>query len=282
MKSKLIWLTLITALTAVNPYVTYLYRDIMTVSKLPVCFLMLSYLCISLLFFNIKSKPLRAVTYTLNILVFLLAIIYAIYCRRPLGFYILFISYLLLGKNLIAGPNSKDKPLTKIANTVVLSVFSAVLVITGITFLMEVRNPLGNGAGILWNSEDSFFYNEIASGDSEEEKVLAAYTWITENMTYDYDFDCFYQYSDTSKTLQTKTGICYDFSCLFAAICRSQGIPCYAVDGYSRTDRTFNIRGIVCVSAASGITLTLPPTFPLPLLTASGAYPTIIPRTRIL
>lgn len=81
---------------------------------------------------------------------------------------------------------------------------------------MEVRNPLGNGAGILWNSEDSFFYNEIASGDSEEEKVLAAYTWITENMTYDYDFDCFYQYSDTSKTLQTKTGICYDFSCLFA------------------------------------------------------------------
>ncbi len=122
MKFKLIWFTLITVFTAVNSYVTYQYRDFLTVSKLPICFLMLSYLCISLLLFNMKSRPLRAVTYTLNILVLLLAITYAIYCRRPLGFYIVFVSSVLFAKNIIAGPNSKDRPLTKIVNTVLLSV----------------------------------------------------------------------------------------------------------------------------------------------------------------
>ena len=31
---------------------------------------------------------------------------------------------------------------------------------------------------------------------------------------------------DTAATLKGTTGICYDFSSLFAAMCRSQGIPC--------------------------------------------------------
>ena len=98
------------------------------------------------------------------------------------------------------------------------------------------------------NLRDENFY-EIATGTTDEEKVKSAYTWMTENFTYDHDFDCTYQYSDTSKTLQTKTGICYDFSCLFAAICRSQGIPCYAVDGYSRTDRSIqHTWNRVCIS----------------------------------
>lgn len=66
---------------------------------------------------------------------------------------------------------------------------------------------------------------------------MSAYTWMTENITYDYDYDYLYQYSDTGKTLRTQTEVCYDISCLFAAICRSQGIPCYVVDGYARTNR---------------------------------------------
>ena len=84
----------------------------------------------------------------------------------------------------------------------------------------------------------SFFYDEITLGDTDEKKVMSAYTWMTENITYDYDYDCLYQYSDTGKTQRTKTGVCYDISCLFAAICRSQGIPCYVVDGYARTNRS--------------------------------------------
>ena len=39
------------------------------------------------------------------------------------------------------------------------------------------------------------------------------------------------------QTLRTKQGICYDFSHLFAAFCRSQNIACDVVDG-SPYDRT--------------------------------------------
>ncbi len=57
MKFKLIWLTLITAFIGVNTYVTYQYRGFLTISKLLVCFLMLSYLCISLLFSILSQSP---------------------------------------------------------------------------------------------------------------------------------------------------------------------------------------------------------------------------------
>ena len=57
---------------------------------------------------------------------------------------------------------------------------------------------------------------------------------------FEYDFDCdpFIQYFDVNKTVSTKQGICYDFSHLFAALCRSQNIPCYVVDGVAYIDRT--------------------------------------------
>ena len=38
---------------------------------------------------------------------------------------------------------------------------------------------------------------------------------------------------DTAATLKGTTGICYDFSSLFAAMCRSQGIPCALTKGYA-------------------------------------------------
>ena len=49
-----------------------------------------------------------------------------------------------------------------------------------------------------------------------------------------YDYYPFIQYFDVQKTLRTKQGLCFDFAHLFAAFCRSQNIPCYAVDGISR------------------------------------------------
>ncbi|MBQ2940570.1 MAG: transglutaminase domain-containing protein [Clostridia bacterium] len=41
-----------------------------------------------------------------------------------------------------------------------------------------------------------------------------------------------------SPSIKSRKGICYDFANLFAAFCRSQNIPCYAVDGISRTNST--------------------------------------------
>ena len=65
---------------------------------------------------------------------------------------------------------------------------------------------------------------------------MAFYNWII--ATFEYDNDCYplFQYFDVRKTLQTKQGICFDFSHLFVAFCRSQNIPCCAVDGISYKD----------------------------------------------
>lgn len=40
---------------------------------------------------------------------------------------------------------------------------------------------------------------------------------------------------DTAATLNGTTGMCYDFSSLFAAMCRSEGIPCALTKGYAGT-----------------------------------------------
>jgi len=72
-----------------------------------------------------------------------------------------------------------------------------------------------------------------------EEKVRAFYDWIITNFEYDYDCYPLFQYFDVRKTLQTKQGICFNFSYLFTAFCRSQNIPCYAVDGISRKNNAY-------------------------------------------
>lgn len=50
---------------------------------------------------------------------------------------------------------------------------------------------------------------------------------------YDNDYYAFIQYFDIRRTLRTCKGVCYDFSNLFATLCRSQNIPCYVVHGIS-------------------------------------------------
>ena len=235
MKIRLIGFTLLTAL---NGYVTYQLWNNLYISVLPLCFLALSYLCGALFLINIKAKTQRVLTYTFTVTIFVLGIIYALYFRRPLGFYTAFSSAVLFAKNFISGPNRKDKPVTKSINAVLLFITVAVLTITVILFSSAIRDPLANGAGILWTSQDENCFDEIATGTTDEEKVKSVYTWMTKNITYDHNYDCLYQYSNITKTLQTKTGVCYDISCLFAAICRSQDIPCYVVDGYCRTDRS--------------------------------------------
>lgn len=235
MKIRLIGFALLTAL---NGYVTYQIGDALYISTLPLCFVALSYLCGVLLLINIKTKAQRTITYIANVLILILGIAYALYFRRPLGFYTAFSSVALFAKNFIAGPTRKDKPVTKIINAMLLLITTAVLTITVISFSSAIRDPLANGAGALWTSQDENYFDEIATGTTDEEKVKSVYTWMTENFTYDHNYDYLYQYSNITKTLQTKTGVCYDISCLFAAICRSQGIPCYVIDGYRRTDRS--------------------------------------------
>ena len=75
---------------------------------------------------------------------------------------------------------------------------------------------------------------------TDEEKVVAIYNYMASRYTYDNKLaneitsgKITKYIPDTAATLKGTTGICYDFSSLFAAMCRSQGIPCALTKGYA-------------------------------------------------
>jgi len=78
---------------------------------------------------------------------------------------------------------------------------------------------------------------------TNEDKVKAAYTYITENISYDVDkikrIDTSYV-PCVSSTINSKTGICYDYSALFAGLLRSQGIPTKLVKGYGKFSNEYH------------------------------------------
>ena len=73
----------------------------------------------------------------------------------------------------------------------------------------------------------------------DTDKIVAIHNYIAGRFTYDKAFGAQVAAGqiknyvpDTNKTLASGTGVCYDFSALFAAMCRSQGVPCVIVRGY--------------------------------------------------
>ena len=238
-------------LTAINIYVTYFLWDTLLISILPVCLILLSVFCSGLFLVNVKSRLQRTITYFLAVLIMVIGLYFAIYYRRPLGFLAVFSSSTVIVKNFICGPYFKEKLLTKIIGTILLMAISLTIAFTGLTF-SYANKALANGAGVLWGVHHEKQFDEIcATSFTDEEKAKAAYTWVLNNITYDYDCNPFYQHSDLDKTLQTKKGICYDIANLFTAICRSQNIPCYSVDGYRKDDYQYkHTWNRVCIDGA--------------------------------
>lgn len=76
---------------------------------------------------------------------------------------------------------------------------------------------------------------------STQAKAMAIYNAIGKYFEYDYGFykkvkteKVAYYTPDVEKTLRSREGICYDFAALYAAMCRSVGIPCKLVKGNSK------------------------------------------------
>ena len=178
----------------------------------------------------------RAVVLIVLFFVMLMSIVSALSCRRllpTLTFVVTSIEMMYFG--IVDNSSGKDKLLTKIC-VLVLTAFIAVLLFFSYNFVYKPEAPhLSNGRDTLWDTQTEELADEICAGcETDEEKVRAFYDWIVSNFEYDHDCYPLFQYFDVRKTLQTKQGICFDFSHLFAAFCRSQNIPCYAVDGISR------------------------------------------------
>lgn len=71
---------------------------------------------------------------------------------------------------------------------------------------------------------------------TDDEVIQLMYDYVVENIKYDYDKIKGLEYNyipDINSTLETGTGICYDYSSLLASMLRSQGVPTKLVKGYT-------------------------------------------------
>ena len=221
-------------------------KDFLVLSETLTTFYLLSVLPSFFLLTEPCSRAMRTIVYITLVLDILVNFIYFTYCRRllPVMTMLLLVIELMY---FITGTvrRCKDNLLTKIF----VCVIAGLILVTGIIAYNFVRKPvtpyLLNGGATLWDTQTEELADKICAGcDTNAEKVYAIYNWIIHNCEYDYDYYAFIQYFDVRRTLHTRKGVCYDFSNLFAALCRSQGIPCYVVDGtpYDRslTAHTWN------------------------------------------
>ena len=205
-------------------------------------FYMLSALPTLFLAVEIKTKAMRAVVYILLTLITCINIAYAIYCRRLFPI-LAIISLVFILMYFVAFTNAtrKDKLLTKIYVLIVSALIIAVLFSAYILVYKQDDISLTNGQATLWDTKTVELADEIcANCNTDEEKVKAIYNWMIHTFEYDYECEPIVQYFNVRKTLSTREGICYDFSHLFAALCRSQNIPCYVVDGDKRDNHNYH------------------------------------------
>ena len=81
---------------------------------------------------------------------------------------------------------------------------------------------------------------EVTAGkEGTIEKLAAIFEYITDNITYDYDLAATVRSGyipDPDSVMKKRSGICFDYASLFAAMSRSQGIPTRLVIGYASPD----------------------------------------------
>lgn len=229
--SRLVFFTI--ALTY-NLILGFCLRDFLILSPTLHVFYLLSVLPTSFLAVRINSKEMRATVYISLILIACINTSYAIYCRRRAFPILAIISLGIVFMYFIAFDNSirKDRLLTKIFVFILFAIILLLLFSAYIFVYKQEDVSLTNGQATLWDTATVKLADEIcADCDTDEEKVKAIYEWMIHNFEYDYDCEPLIQYFNVRRTLSTRKGICYDFAHLFAALCRSQNIPCYVVDG---------------------------------------------------
>lgn len=92
--------------------------------------------------------------------------------------------------------------------------------------------------GIRSNKEiDVFAMNLVNHENDIREKAKIIYEWIGQEITYDYDKASRVLNDDVSdksgavSAFNTRRGICFDFACLYAAMCKANGIKVRLITG---------------------------------------------------
>ena len=215
-------------------------KDFLVLSPMLVTFYLLSALPPLLFVIRIRSAPMRTIVYIVLFAVLLSsALSFTLCCRLLPMMTLITTAAQLMYLGIFDNSSGKDKPLTKIY-VLTVSVLIVVALFVSYLFVSKPETPyLLNGGNTLWDTQTEDIADEICTGcETDAERVQAIYSWMVTNLEYDYDYHVLFQYFDVRKTLHTKQGVCFDFSHLFAAFCRSQNIPCYAVDGISYKDNS--------------------------------------------
>ena len=208
-------------------------KDFLVLSKTLTAFYLLSVLPTFFLLIEARSKAMRAIIYIVLVLDILANLIYFVYCRRllPVMTMLLLVTELMCFITATNQPR-KDRLLTKICILAITGLIFVTMIFAYIFVCKPGAPYFANGSATLWDTQTEKLADEICAGcETDEEKVQVIYQWIIQNFAYNYDYHAFIQYFDIRKTLRTHKGVCYDLSNLFAALCRSQNIPCYVVDG---------------------------------------------------
>lgn len=204
---------------------------------MPLAFIALSVCCSILYLLNSKSKIIIGVTYFILAVILFLGIIYFAYYRRPMGLLPMISSIITLIKWLLADRKSPKHKITKLVWTV--TVITAIIFIVTIIFELCIayHSPYSNGKTCLWGKSDEVLFDSVCqNANTDEEIIKTAYNFTIDCVDYDYDCNPHYQYFDIHKTLSTHKGLCFDYANLFAAVCRSQNVPCFVLNGYRKTD----------------------------------------------
>lgn len=81
---------------------------------------------------------------------------------------------------------------------------------------------------------------ELCAGKTSAiDKIAAVFTWVSENISYDYNLAATVTTGyvpDPDSTLSKRTGICFDYASLMAAMLRSQSVPTRLVIGNASPD----------------------------------------------
>ena len=225
-----------------NLILGFYLRGFLVLSPTLQVFYLLSALPTWFLTVKINSKAMRAAVYILIMLIACMNIAYAIYCRRVFPILaIISLGIVFMYFVVFTNATRKDRLLTKIYIFIVFALIIALLFSGYILVYKQDNVSFTNGHATLWDTKTVELADEICVDcDTDEEKVKAIYKWMIYNFEYDYDCEPLIQYFNVRKTLSTRKGICYDFSHLYAALCRSQNIPCYVVDGDKRDNAQYH------------------------------------------
>lgn len=98
---------------------------------------------------------------------------------------------------------------------------------------------LSSSQNVFWKNSDkvaNLAKNLTKDLETDKEKFKAIYNYVTKSIKYDYNKASNVKSSyipNLKKILESKDGICYDYSSLLAAMLRSQNIPTKLVKGTS-------------------------------------------------